>query len=278
MVVIIVLPSYWHSITLWSSWNRSRSICKFLLLERWMSAPQTNLFSKQPLCLKYIPQNELLLPPRHCLQIKGIKQLIFGPFLKSPVMSYTCQAAAIPGVQTRVLLLSCLWNLVMKLLLKVQHLLHQWQYFGIFPAFNMLKRLHTIHRVCIFIIFFYHVLFKDKSIHLGKIIVSQLFWVLWSLFPQRFNKFEIWNLMRKFSLLLCPPIVALIPLKWTLFAQKRWRDETWTFQSLAHCWEENWFGQNNDCRAWSDIPIKSAATCFLLPIVTCVQCCYFMND
>lgn len=47
-----------------------------------MSAPQTNLFSKQPLCLKYIPQNELLLPPRHCLQIKGIKQLIFGLFFK----------------------------------------------------------------------------------------------------------------------------------------------------------------------------------------------------
>lgn len=61
MVVIIVLPGYWHSITLWSSWNRNRSICKFLFLECWMSALQTNWLSKQPLCLKHRQQNELLL-------------------------------------------------------------------------------------------------------------------------------------------------------------------------------------------------------------------------
>lgn len=49
-VVIIVLPSYWHSIT--STWNRSRSICKFLVSSM-LNVLQTNWLCKQPLCLNY---------------------------------------------------------------------------------------------------------------------------------------------------------------------------------------------------------------------------------
>lgn len=47
MVVIIVLPSYWHSITLWSVWNGRCSIYTFLFLECWMSSLRTNWLSKQ---------------------------------------------------------------------------------------------------------------------------------------------------------------------------------------------------------------------------------------
>lgn len=66
LVVIIVLPSYWHSITLWSSRNRSRSICKIsCFLACWMCCKPIGCVNSLRVSIMETA-NDLLSSAQHC--------------------------------------------------------------------------------------------------------------------------------------------------------------------------------------------------------------------